>query len=72
VLVPLAEEVNAIAVHGLSEDDLAGTRRCLLAMIENLARETLHASVGAGAEDARAPAPARDRSAQGRRASKTG
>jgi hypothetical protein len=56
----------------LSEDDLAGTRRCLLAMIENLARETLHASVGAGAEDARAPAPARDRSAQGRRASKTG
>jgi DNA-binding MarR family transcriptional regulator len=71
VLVPLAEEVNAIAVHGLSEDELAGTRRSLLAMIENLARETLHASVDAGSAGAGAPAPAADRSGQGRRASKT-
>jgi len=38
-LVPLAEEVNAIAVAGLSAADIARSRRILLAIIENLARD---------------------------------
>jgi len=38
-LVPLAEEVNEIAVRGVSAADVAATRRALLAMIENLARD---------------------------------
>ena len=38
-LVPLAEEVNNIAVRGVPEADLATTRRVLLSMIDNLARE---------------------------------
>ncbi|MBM3609048.1 MAG: MarR family transcriptional regulator [Alphaproteobacteria bacterium] len=38
-LVPLAEEVNAIAVDGLAGKDIARTRAVLLAMIENLARD---------------------------------
>jgi MarR family transcriptional regulator, organic hydroperoxide resistance regulator len=38
-LVPLAEEVNRIAVQGVSVADIAVTRRTLLAMIENLARD---------------------------------
>ena len=43
-LVPLAEEVNAVAVHGIKPADVAITRRTLLAMIENLAREEVEAS----------------------------
>jgi len=40
-LVPLAEEVNEIAVRGISATDVAATRRALLAMIENLARDDM-------------------------------
>lgn len=36
-LVPLAEEVNLVAAKGLSEGDLAITRRSLLIMLDNLA-----------------------------------
>lgn len=36
-LVPLAEEVNRVAVHGVPPRDLAVVRRTLLAIIENLA-----------------------------------
>jgi DNA-binding MarR family transcriptional regulator len=36
-LVPLAEDVNAIAVRGARKRDIAATRRLLLAIIENLA-----------------------------------
>ena len=36
-LVPLAEEVNRVAVAGVAAADVAVTRRTLLAMIENLA-----------------------------------
>jgi DNA-binding MarR family transcriptional regulator len=36
-LVPLAEEVNGIAVRGLRKSDIAVTRGVLLAIIENLA-----------------------------------
>ncbi len=38
-LVPLAEEVNAIALQGLTATDIALTRRALLRMIDNLARQ---------------------------------
>jgi DNA-binding MarR family transcriptional regulator len=42
-LVPLAEEVNDVAVRGASAADVAATRRTLLVMIENLARDELAA-----------------------------
>ncbi len=38
-LVPLAESVNQIAVHGLKEADVATTRRALLSIIDNLASD---------------------------------
>jgi len=38
-LVPLAEEVNQIAVAGVAPAAVAATRQTLLAMIENLARD---------------------------------
>jgi DNA-binding MarR family transcriptional regulator len=36
LIVPCAEEVNRIVIAGISADDLAATRRTLLAVIENL------------------------------------
>lgn len=39
VLVPLAEEVNRVSVAGLPEKSVAMVRKCLLAMIENLAAD---------------------------------
>jgi DNA-binding MarR family transcriptional regulator len=41
-LIPLAEEVNRIAVRGVSDGDVAATRRTLLAVLANLARDELH------------------------------
>jgi DNA-binding MarR family transcriptional regulator len=38
-LVPLAREANAVAVAGIPERDVERTRRTLLAIIENLARD---------------------------------
>ncbi|MFZ5690962.1 MAG: MarR family winged helix-turn-helix transcriptional regulator [Pseudomonadota bacterium] len=38
-LVPLAEEVNTIAVTGVPAEHIAATRQTLLAIIENLARD---------------------------------
>jgi DNA-binding MarR family transcriptional regulator len=38
-LVPLAEEVNRIAVTGVPPEDIARSREILLAIIENLARD---------------------------------
>ncbi len=38
-LVPLAEEVNRIAVAGVSQAQIAAARQTLLAIIENLARD---------------------------------
>jgi DNA-binding MarR family transcriptional regulator len=37
-LVPLAVEVNDIAVRGVPAEELAATRRVLVAMLENLSR----------------------------------
>lgn len=39
VLVPLAEEVNAVALNGVSDGDVTAARRALLAMIDNLTRD---------------------------------
>nr|WP_119155319.1 MarR family transcriptional regulator [Caldimonas tepidiphila] len=49
-LVPLAEEVNAIALEGVPEADVETTRRTLLRMIDNLARDASFT----GAKDAEA------------------
>lgn len=38
-LVPLAEQVNAVALQGVAEEDAAATRRALLAMLDNLERD---------------------------------
>ncbi|MBI3436918.1 MAG: MarR family transcriptional regulator [Proteobacteria bacterium] len=43
-LVPLAEEVNRVALRGLSSGDIAVARRCLLAMIFNLAGDEFDAA----------------------------
>ena len=40
-LVPLAEDVNKVAVAGVSAEDIATTRRTLLVMIENLAHDEI-------------------------------
>jgi len=45
LLVPLAEDVNAVAMRGLSQTEIEIARRCLLVMIDNLAQD----SAGAGA-----------------------
>src|SRR5216683_361483 len=42
-LVPLAEEANERAVQGVPAADIATTRKTLLVMIENLARDELQA-----------------------------
>lgn len=39
VLVPLAEEVNQIALTGVADADVAATRRTLLSMLDNLAQD---------------------------------
>jgi DNA-binding MarR family transcriptional regulator len=43
-LVPLAEEVNNVAIRGVKPSDIATTRRALLAIIENLARDELEST----------------------------
>jgi DNA-binding MarR family transcriptional regulator len=40
-LVPLAEEVNAVALRGVEPADIAATRRTLLALIANLGADEL-------------------------------
>jgi len=46
VLVPLAEEVNQIALAGVPIEDVSTTRRTLLTIIENLARDEAVSSRG--------------------------
>jgi DNA-binding MarR family transcriptional regulator len=50
-LVPLAEEVNEIAVQGVTSADIGVTRRTLLTILENLARD----EAGSTAKDRRIP-----------------
>jgi DNA-binding MarR family transcriptional regulator len=45
-LVPLASEINAIAVRGVAQGDVAATRRTLLAVLDNLAADEARASDG--------------------------
>ena len=45
-LVPLASEINAIAVRGVAQGDVAATRRTLLAILDNLAADEARASDG--------------------------
>ena len=42
-LVPLAQDVNAVALEGVDDSDVAATRRALLIMIGNLARDQSNA-----------------------------
>ena len=42
-LVPLAEAVNRIAVRGITSADIAATRRTLMSVLVNLARDELRA-----------------------------
>jgi len=63
-LVPLAEEVNRIAVHGVPAREVAATRRTLLAVLENLARDDARTSEGPppnGAKSRQAPRTQRPR-----------
>jgi DNA-binding MarR family transcriptional regulator len=46
-LVPLAEQVNSLAMANLKTSDVATTRRCLLVMLDNLARDDALESVAA-------------------------
>ena len=63
-LVPIAEEVNQIAVHGIDPADVATTRRTLLTMIENIARDEAehHAIAAANAEPRKGKAVPRAKS----------
>jgi DNA-binding MarR family transcriptional regulator len=46
-LVPLAEAVNRAAVRGVAPADIAATRRTLVAVLTNLARDELQSARGA-------------------------
>ncbi|HEX7465388.1 MAG TPA: MarR family transcriptional regulator [Usitatibacter sp.] len=46
-LVPLAEDVNRVAVAGLADEDISRTREVLLAIIDNLARDEERGADGA-------------------------
>lgn len=50
-LVPLAEEVNTLSVKGIPPNEVAITRKVLLAMLENLAKDEAEAA----SEDRRIP-----------------
>lgn len=50
-LVPLAEEVNALAVRGLHAADVETTRRSLLVMLDNLARDAALGDAGNAPEE---------------------
>jgi DNA-binding MarR family transcriptional regulator len=59
-LVPLAEEVNRVAVRGVRATDTTATRRTLLSVLENLARdEARDAAEQSGQEKQRASTPGR-------------
>jgi DNA-binding MarR family transcriptional regulator len=76
-LVPLAEQVNDVALRGLSAEDIATTRRTLLVMIENLAKDEasqieLERRIPSTRELARIVAEANDRSSTRGRKRPTG
>jgi MarR family transcriptional regulator, organic hydroperoxide resistance regulator len=66
-LVPLAEEVNRVAVHGVPARDVAATRRTLLAVLESLARDEAGAATDPPANRARSRLAPPARHSRGRR-----
>lgn len=52
-LVPLAEAVNRVAVRGVASADIAATRRTLVAVLVNLAKDELQSSLGAADPNAK-------------------
>jgi DNA-binding MarR family transcriptional regulator len=50
-LVPLAEDVNALAMRGLKASEIESTRRCLLVMLDNLARDEALGEGGGAPEE---------------------
>lgn len=40
-LIPMAEETNSVSIEGIAAEDIKTTRKVLLAMIENLARDEM-------------------------------
>lgn len=56
VLVPLAEEVNAVSVQGMSDRTIATVRKALLGMIENLAADETSETQEPAEEHAKAAA----------------
>jgi len=63
LIVPLAEEVNRLALNGVSADNLSITRRTLLTVIENLCADELllpDGEAAAAQEDAAAAASLKD------------
>ena len=51
-IVPAAEEINRIALAGISAEDVAATRRTLLALVENLAGDAASFDANDGLEAA--------------------
>lgn len=43
-LVPLAEEVNSVGIRGIKPSDITATRRTMLAILENLARDEMQST----------------------------
>jgi DNA-binding MarR family transcriptional regulator len=66
LLVPMAEETNHLSIEGIAAEDIKTTRKVLLAMIENLARDEI---AQASPDTRRKPGP---RSAGKRRSSSAG
>jgi DNA-binding MarR family transcriptional regulator len=53
-LVPLAEAVNRVAVRGVASGDIAATRRTLVSVLVNLARDEMRSLQDAGGAGAKA------------------
>ena len=51
-LVPLAEEVNAVALNGIEPAQIDATRRALLMMVDNLARDAAAGALAAAPDGA--------------------
>jgi DNA-binding MarR family transcriptional regulator len=65
-LVPLAEEVNRIAVRGVPARDVASTRRTLLAVLESLAQDEARTAETPPPEGAASRPAARARRSRGK------
>lgn len=59
-IVPAAEEINRIALAGIPPEDIAVTRRTLLALVENLAGDAANLDLAAAASVAVSAAEASD------------